>query len=60
VAFTIYKDSKGEYRWRLRASNGKTIADSGEGYTNKADCQAAIKLIQGGAASAPVKDETGK
>ena len=28
-----YKDQKGEHRWRLKARNGKIIADSGEGYT---------------------------
>ena len=36
--FVVYKDNRGEWRWRLRASNGKIIADSGEGYKNKQDC----------------------
>ena len=30
--FEIYKDVKKEWRWRLKASNGKTIADSAESY----------------------------
>jgi uncharacterized protein YegP (UPF0339 family) len=35
-----------QWRWRLRASNNKIIAESGEGYHNKADCIAAIRLVQ--------------
>jgi uncharacterized protein YegP (UPF0339 family) len=26
--FEIFKDKTGQYRWRLLASNGRTIADS--------------------------------
>ncbi|MCD0218109.1 DUF1508 domain-containing protein, partial [Enterobacter hormaechei subsp. steigerwaltii] len=32
--FEIYKDAKGEYRWRLKAANHEIIAQ-GEGYTSK-------------------------
>lgn len=32
---TIYKDSKGEFRWRMTAKNGKVVAESGEGYKRK-------------------------
>lgn len=31
---TIYRDNAGEWRWRAKASNGKTVADSAEGYTH--------------------------
>jgi len=31
VRFVIYKDKKGEWRWQLRARNGKIVADSAEG-----------------------------
>jgi uncharacterized protein YegP (UPF0339 family) len=31
----VYQDRAGEYRWRLVSSNGRTIADSGEGYTRR-------------------------
>jgi uncharacterized protein YegP (UPF0339 family) len=41
----IYKDAKGEFRWRLRARNGRIIADSAEGYKQRADLIAAIKLL---------------
>ncbi len=28
----VYKDKKGEFRWRLVARNKRIVADSGEGY----------------------------
>lgn len=34
----IYKDSKGEWRWRKIAPNGKIVGASAEGYANKSDC----------------------
>lgn len=46
MAYYIYKDARGEWRWRLRAANYRIIADSGEGYHNKADCLAAIQLVK--------------
>ena len=45
-SFLIYIDGKNEFRWRLQASNTKTIADSGEGYKNLADCEHGISLVQ--------------
>ena len=33
--FELYKDEKGEFRWRLVASNGQAMASSGEGYKTK-------------------------
>lgn len=35
----FYRDRKREYRWRIRAKNGKVLADCGEGYTRKSDCR---------------------
>lgn len=46
MKFIIYKDKKGEFRWKLKASNNLIIADSGEGYKHRIDCYDAIKLIQ--------------
>jgi hypothetical protein len=34
----FYTDKAGEHRWRVVASNGKIVADSGEGYINFSDC----------------------
>lgn len=54
MGYEYYKDAKGEWRWRLRADNHKTIADSAEGYWNKDDCLAAIALVKG-SGNAPVR-----
>jgi len=55
--FQIFKDGKGEYRWRLRAGNNEIIATSGEGYKAKASCEHGIELVKRDAAGAPVQDE---
>lgn len=36
--FIIYRDSRGEFRWRLKAANGRVIADGAEGYKTKRGC----------------------
>jgi uncharacterized protein YegP (UPF0339 family) len=45
VKFVLYKDRDGEWRWSLRAKNGRLIADSGEGYTAKRNAIAMCKRI---------------
>lgn len=54
--FEIFQDKKNEYRWRLRAANNKIIADSGEGYKKKSDCQHGIELVKKLAKDAAVID----
>jgi uncharacterized protein YegP (UPF0339 family) len=46
LKFEVYKDAAYQYRWRLKASNGRIIADSAEGYVNRRDCEAMIDLIK--------------
>lgn len=53
--FEIYLDSARQYRWRFRSSNGKIIADSGEGYVRRSDCEHGIEIIKQFAASARVQ-----
>jgi uncharacterized protein len=55
MRFVVYSDTRAEWRWRLKALNGRTIADSGEGYKSKRDCLEAIKLVQS-SYNAPVLD----
>lgn len=55
MKYCTYEDAKSEWRWRLKSANGNIIADSGEGYENKADCEASIELVKG-SADAPVED----
>jgi uncharacterized protein YegP (UPF0339 family) len=57
VKFEIYKDKAGEFRFRIRATNGNILASS-EGYTAKASAQGAIDRIKADAADAAVDDQT--
>ncbi|HVI33048.1 YegP family protein [Phenylobacterium sp.] len=52
--YSLYTDSRGQYRWRLQAGNNRIIADSGESYVNRADCLAAINLVKASGA-APIQ-----
>ena len=56
--FELYKDAKGEFRWRLKSANGQIIATGGEGYTSKAGAQNGISAVQRDGATAPVEDLT--
>ena len=58
LTFEVYKDVKGEFRWRLKATNGELIANSGEGYKAKADCLHGIDLIKEGASKATTDDNS--
>ena len=55
--FVIYKDAEGEFRWRFHANNGQILAESSEGYNNRANCQHGIILIKQEAASAQINDD---
>lgn len=52
--FEVYKDKKGEFRFRLKARNGEIIA-VGEGYTAKASCLNGIESVQKNAPDAAVE-----
>jgi uncharacterized protein YegP (UPF0339 family) len=56
--FQVYKDSQGEFRWRLRADNNEIIATSSEGYVNKSDCEHGIELLKKQAKEAEIEDQT--
>ncbi len=56
--FELYKDNAGEFRWRLQAANNEIIADSSEGYVNKADCEHGIELVRTLAPTVPLNDLT--
>lgn len=43
--FEIYKDKKGEFRFRLKASNGQNILGS-EGYAQKSSCTNGIESVR--------------
>jgi len=51
--FEVYKDKKGEFRFRLKAGNGEIIA-TGEGYKNKQGCLNGIESIKKNAPEAEI------
>jgi len=42
----IYRDGRSEWRWRLRAANGRIVADSGEGYRRRAAARYAAGRVR--------------
>ncbi|QDT42534.1 hypothetical protein Pan241w_26190 [Gimesia alba] len=46
MAYYIYKDISGQWRWRYVAGNNRIIAVSSESYFNKADCQNAVEIMR--------------
>jgi uncharacterized protein YegP (UPF0339 family) len=57
--FQLYRDGRQEYRWRLRARNNRIIADSGEGYVHKADCEHGIELLRQWAGEVEIYQDKG-
>ena len=55
--FEIYKDARGEFRFRLKAANGEVVA-SGESYPTKAGVKVGIEAVKRAAARATIDDTT--
>ena len=61
MRFEFYRARRGllrraQWRWRLRAENGRIIATSGESYNNRGDMLQAIELIRTEAHATPIKE----
>lgn len=54
--FEMYIDKAGEYRFRLKATNGQTIATS-EGYSAKAGCLNGIDSVKRNAPDAEIDEQ---
>ena len=54
--FEIYKDKAGEFRFRLKATNGQVIAVS-EGYTTMNSCENGIDSVKKNAVDSPIVEE---
>ena len=44
--FQLYKDTKGDFRWRLLADNHEVISVSSEGYVARADALRGIDIVR--------------
>ena len=54
--FEVYEDKAGEFRFRLKATNGQVIAAS-EGYKAKASCLNGVESVKKNAPEAEVVEE---
>ena len=54
--FEIYLDKAGEYRFRLKATNGEIIASS-EGYTSLSGCENGVESVRKNAVDAETVKE---
>lgn len=39
----LFQDEKSEWRWHIKALNGRIVADSAEGYRRRRDC---LKMLE--------------
>ena len=54
--FEVYKDKRGEFRFRLKATNGQIIA-VGEGYTTLANCLNGVESVKKNSVDAEIVEE---
>ena len=43
--FEIFPDRSGKWRWRLRAANGRIVADSAQGYSTRTGARRAVYAL---------------
>lgn len=55
--FEVYQDKTGNYRWRLKASNGEPLAISEEGFSSKRSCLNSIESVRKAAVEADILEE---
>lgn len=53
--FEIFRDKARQFRWRLRARNGRIVAQS-EGYTREFDARRSCKAVQAAADGARIAE----
>lgn len=53
--FEVFQDRAGEWRWHLKAANGRIMADSGEGYISRANAERALRAFRARVAAADVR-----
>jgi uncharacterized protein YegP (UPF0339 family) len=54
MTIQIYQDTRGEWRWRAVADNGRIVADGAEGYDSKANAERAALTLQTGLVTAEI------
>ena len=54
MKFEVYTTRNKQWRWRLRADNGRLVANAGESFKRKVDCLDSVKLVISSSVSAGV------
>lgn len=54
----IYRDAASLFRWRLLGSNGRIMADSAEGYSDRQHCREAVARFKAIAQNAKVTESS--
>ncbi len=54
--FELFRDKRSEWRWRFRATNGRIVFITSEGYKNRKDAIAAMDLARSTNASTAMKE----
>ncbi len=54
MKFVVYEDNSAQWRWRLVATGGSVLADSGRRYGRRQDALETVQRIQASAAGAEV------
>ncbi len=52
--FELYRDTANQWRWRLKAANGRIVGDSGEGYATESNARRAAENARSSIAGARV------
>lgn len=53
----LYRRKDGRWAWRIRASNGQTVAtDGGQGYNAKATARKTLQKLMGGGYDGPINE----
>ncbi len=52
--FELYRDRADQWRWRLKATNGRIVGDSGEGYATEHNARRAAESARMNIAAAHI------
>lgn len=53
----VYKDTAGEFRWKILSKNNKIMADSGEGYKTRRALHKSLETLRKVFYSVPLEEE---
>lgn len=60
MKYEIYMDRRARWRWRLKAANGRILADSGQGYTRRDNMLESLYLVRNSYLESPKICQVGR